>query len=145
MAIQLPSLDKTEKTSNIVSNFFGSGLAVVQAVAVVQQVGIARQNQAVEKMKAANIVATLGTESTRNTAQATYFNAGAAILADVHQNNANLIAVRNQLLLKLTTCTDPTERANTLSTIGAINESLGANNAVVGATLNGGAAAQKIQ
>lgn len=145
MAIQLPSLNTTEKTSNIVSNFFGSGLALVQGYATVKQVGIAQKTWEIEQMKTANIVATLGTESTRNVAQAGYFNQGAAILADVRQNNSNLITVRNQLILKLTTCTDPTERANTLSTIGAINESLGANNVVVGATLNSGATAQQIQ
>jgi len=145
MAIQLPSLNTTEKTSNIISNFAGSGLAFVQGIATVQQVGIARQNLTVEQTKTAHIVATLSTEANRNTAQATYYTQGSAILADVRQNNANLIAVRNQLLLKLTTCTDPTERANTLSTITAINQSLGANNTVVGSTLNSGAAAQQIQ
>ena len=145
MAIQLPSLNTTEKTSTIVSNFFGSGLAVVQGVATVIQLGIAKKTQAVEQYKAANVVATLGTESTRNTAQAAYFTTGASILEDVRQSNRGLIAVRNQLLMKLTTCNDPAEKAEIMKTINSFNESLSANNSVVGATLNGGSAAQQIQ
>lgn len=139
------NIDRVKVGTGITADLTGSGLAILQGFATIKQVGISQKTLEVEQYKAANVVATLGTESTRNTAQAAYFNQGAAILADVHQNNANLIAVRNQLLLKLTTCTDPTERANTLSTITAINQSLGANNAVVGSTLNGGAAAQQIQ
>lgn len=130
--------------SEITNNFTGSGLAVLQGAATVYTLKISKENLKVEQNKAVNIVATLGTEAKRNTAQAIYYTQGAAILADIHLSNAGLISVRNQLLLKLATCTDPTERANTLSTIGAINESLGANNAVVGATLNNGAAAQQI-
>ncbi len=131
--------------SEITSNFTGSGLAVLQGAATIQQVSIAKRTLATEEKKTAHIVATLSTEANRNNAQAIYFSTGAAILADIQQNNANLIVVRNQLILKLTTCTDPTERANTLSTIAAINQSLGANNAVVGSTLNNGANAQQIQ
>ena len=139
------NLDRIKLGSDITANLTSSGLAFVQGAATIQQLSVAKETLKVEQNKAAHVVAALGTESTRNAAQAAYFNTGAAILADVHQNNANLIAVRNQLLLKLTTCTDPTERENTLSTITAINQSLGANNAVVGATLNNGATAQQVQ
>lgn len=139
------NINRVKVVTGISADLTGSGLAVLQGFATVKQVGIAQKTLEVEQQKAAHVVAALGTESTRNAAQAAYFNTGAAILADVHQNNANLIAVRNQLLLKLTTCTDPTERENTLSTITAINQSLGANNAVVGATLNNGATAQQVQ
>jgi hypothetical protein len=139
------NLDRVKVGKGISSDLTSSGLAIVQGAATIYQLRIANETHTVEKNKAAHVVATLGTESTRNVAQANYFTAGAAILEDVRQNNANLIVVRNQLHLKLTTCTDPTERANILSTIAAINQSLGANNSVVGATLNGGAAAQQIQ
>lgn len=139
------NLDRVKVGTGISADLTGSGLAILQGFATVKQVGISQKTLEVEQNKAAHVVAALGTESTRNAAQASYFNQGAAILADVRQNNASLITVRNQLLVKLTTCTDPTERANILSTITAINQSLGANNAVVGSTLNNGAAAQQIQ
>ena len=146
MAIQFPSLDRTKVGTGIFADITGGGLAVFQGWATYEQVKTSKQTLAIERQKAAHVVATLGTESTRNTAQAAYFNQGALILADVRQNNANLTNVRNQLILKLaTSCTDQTERENILSTISAINQSLGANNAVVGSTLNNGAAAQQIQ
>lgn len=138
------NLDRVDRVGSISYNFTGSGLAVLQGIATIKQVGIAKETLKVEQTKAANVVAALGTESTRNAAQAAYFNQGALVLADVRQNNTNLIAVRNQLIAKLTTCTDKVERENILSTITAINQSLGANNMVVGATLNNGASAQQI-
>ena len=144
MAIQLPSLNTTEKTSTIVSNFFGSGLAVVQGVATVIQLGIAKKTQAVEQYKAANVVATLGTESTRNLAQAGYFNQGTIILANIQQDSAGLLDTRRQLIVKLATCENDAERKNIEATIAVINKSLGANNLAVGATLNNGVAAQQI-
>lgn len=143
MAIQFPSLNNTEKTSTIVSNFFGSGLALVQGVATVKQLGISQKTLAVEQYKAANVVATLTSEANRNNAQTTYFYHGAIILANIQQDSAGLLDTRRQLIVKLATCENDAERKNIEATIAVINQSLGANNLAVGATLNNGAAAQQ--
>lgn len=137
------NIDRVKVGTGITADLTGSGLAILQGFATVKQVGISQKTLEVEQYKAANIVVTLGTEANRNNAQATYFSQGAAILANIQQDSAGLFATRSQLIVKLATCTNADERKNLESTIKMINESLGANNLAVGATLNNGAAAQQ--
>ena len=138
------NLDRVKVGTGISSDLTSSGLAIVQGAATVIQLGIAKKTQAVEQYKAANVVATLGTESTRNLAQAGYFNQGTIILANIQQDSAGLLDTRRQLIVKLATCENDAERKNIEATIAVINKSLGANNLAVGATLNNGVAAQQI-
>jgi hypothetical protein len=140
---QSTNLDRVKVATGITYDVTGSGLAISQVYATIKQVGISQKTYEVERMKAANIVATLGTESTRNLAQAGYFNQGTIILANIQQDSAGLLDTRRQLIVKLATCENDAERKNIEATIEVINKSLGANNLAVGATLNNGAAAQQ--
>lgn len=139
------NIDRVKVGTGITADLTGSGLAILQGFATVKQVGISQKTLEVEQYKAANVVATLTTEGNRNNAQAIYFTQGATILANIQQDSAGLLETRRQLIVKLATCGNDVERKNLEATIAVINQSLGANNLAVGATLNNGAAAQQIQ